>query len=218
MSKHKKDKTVFGLVVLLGWLVFILLALIFYFYFLDDLTFVKKEHKEEAGEEETVEKVMLKRDAYPEVNAVINIYFDAVTACDRDVLSSIVTNPDEFLDMTLLEKKADVITDYENITCYTLPGYFEEDKLVYVVSNLVFSETTGVASRPKDITVFYLKAKDGEYVIDNNINDQNIVAYIEKQSGTEDVQGLYREVKNDVEECIQKEQEFADFYNKIYGN
>lgn len=218
MSKHKKDKTVFGLVVLLGWLVFILLALIFYFYFLDDLTFVKKEHKEEVSEEESVEKVMLNKDAYPEVNALINIYFDAVVACDRDVLTSIVTNPDEFLDMTLLEKKADVITDYDNIICYTLPGYFEEDKLVYVVSNLIFSETTKVASKPKDITVFYLKAKDGEYVIDNNINDQNIVAYIEKQSSTEDVQGLYREVKNDVEECIQKDQEFADFYNKIYGN
>ncbi len=212
MKKTKKDKGIAGLMLFVGWLVFILLALIFYFYFSKGfLDFFNKKSKSETDAQKIYEV-----NKYPKVNALIEKYLTAISECDKKTLKSLVSNPTEFDDMTNYEKRAKVITGYENIVCYTIPGYNEGDLLVYVIANLTFSDVTEIKSKPLDISYFYLKKNYDDYFILNVISDETINEYIESKNKNSDIQNLYKSVKENIDSCAAADAAFAEFYNKIY--
>ncbi|MCM1273135.1 MAG: hypothetical protein NC225_00580 [Clostridium sp.] len=212
MKKTKKDKGIAGLMLFVGWLVFILLALIFYFYFSKGfMDFFNKKSKSGADAQKIYEV-----NKYPAVNSLIEKYFTAISECDEKTLKSLVSNPAEFDDMTNYEKRAKVITGYENIICYTIPGYQEGDLLVYVIANLTFSDVTKINSKPLDISYFYLKKNYDDYFILNVISDENINEYIEAKYKNDDIQNLYKSVKENIDSCAATDSAFAELYNKIY--
>ncbi|MDE6025052.1 MAG: hypothetical protein K2G45_06345 [Lachnospiraceae bacterium] len=214
MKRTKKDKGIAGLMLFVGWLVFILLALIFYFYFSDNFInfFSKKSDSSNVG------RKIYEVNKYPEVNDLIEKYLTAISECDEKTLKSLVSNPAEFDDMTNYEKRATVITGYENIVCYTIPGYNEGDLLVYVIANLTFSDITEITCKPLDISYVYLKKNYDDYIIQNIISDENINEYIESKYQNSDIQNLYKSVKENIDSCVETDSAFAEFYNKIYGN
>lgn len=220
MSKQKKkNKGIAGMALFLGWLVFILLALIFYFYFSDGfLSFAKKWKNNKAASALKVSEGMYEVNAYPEINALIAAYLEAEAACDREVLVTLVTRSDEFSDMAKYIEKAKLIAGYENIICYTLQIQGNEDKIVCVVANMKMSEESKIKCRPLNVNCYYVKKTDDGYLIDNRGDDAEIQACIDAAYKNSYIQELYKSVNDDIEACVQSDEEFARLYNKIQEN
>ena len=149
------------------------------------------------------------------INALMADYYDALVKGDKDRLKDIVTEPEAFGDMMIYETKAQVISEYSNITCYTIPGLHEDEILVFTTSNVTI---TGVESKPLDIKQFYVVKDGNNYKINNGVLSQEIIDYINVQAGSPDVQDLYKSVQDNINKCLAEDSTFADFYNKISTN
>lgn len=217
MSKKgsKEKKGVSGLLLFLGWMIFVLLAVVFYFYFFSDLD-LKMFNKDKATQTDATQEepagFSYETNANLDINSLIIEYYAALAVCDQNKLKSVVTDPSQFDDMTVYQQRSAVIKAYSNVNCYTMPGYTEDATLVYVTSNLSLANITSV---PLNINRFYvLNTADG-YKIDNSALSQEVTNYIEKQSQSNDIQNLYRAVQDNVNSCIANDSAFAEFYNTI---
>lgn len=217
MSKKgsKEKKGVAGLLLFLGWMIFVLLAVVFYFYFFSDLD-LKMFNKDKATQTDATQEepagFSYETNANLDINSLIIEYYAALAVCDQNKLKSVVTDPSQFDDMTVYQQRSAVIKAYSNVNCYTMPGYTEDATLVYVTSNLSLANITSV---PLNINRFYvLKTADG-YKIDNSALSQEVMNYIETQSQSNDIQNLYRAVQDNVNSCIANDSAFAEFYNTI---
>lgn len=217
MSKKgsKEKKGVSGLLLFLGWMIFVLLAVVFYFYFFSDLD-LKMFNKDKATQTDATQEepagFSYETNANLDINSLIIEYYAALAVCDQNKLKSVVTDPSQFDDMTVYQQRSAVIKAYSNVNCYTMPGYTEDATLVYVTSNLSLANITSV---PLNINRFYvLNTADG-YKIDNSALSQEVTNYIETQSQSNDIQNLYRAVQDNVNSCIANDSAFAEFYNTI---
>ena len=218
LTKDKK-KSVTGLIVGVLWLFFIFLAVIFFVFFKDSIIENKEKNKNQnstLSEEGTDEKYhsdySYQTNSDLEINALIADYFEALVNADGEKLKTLVTAPEEYDNMEVYEQKARVINGYTNITCYVMDGYREGEALVYTTMNLSIA---GIASKPLDINCMYLVKTDTGYLIDNGVLDSETMEYINQQTSSPDIQELYRNVKENIEECIANDKDFAEFYNKI---
>ncbi len=223
MSKKNKDSGIAGLLLLFGWLVFLLLVLVFYFYFMDKIDFnelLGRETTETATEgpvsdnpEQFETKYSYQTNANLDINSLMIEYYAALAVCDKNKLVTLVTDPSVYDDMTPYEQKSQVITRYSNINCYTVDGDAPDTTVLYVTCNI---NIAGVESAPMNISQFYIvKTTDG-YKIDNGVLADSTVSYIQQVGESEDIQELYRNVKANIDSCLASDPTFADFYNKIY--
>lgn len=229
MSKKKKsDKTgILGLVLLFFWLIFILLCVVFYFYYWDELPFNKKSTDKKTTTETVTEGEIqdanaqydtvykYKTNANPDINALIADYYAALASKDQAVLKTLVTDPSEFDDMTDVLARAAVVTQYSNINCYTLDGYTEDATIVYVVSNITIKN---VESKPLDITSFYVVNTEDGYLIFNEPINPELSQFIKERDEEADIQALYQMVQDNINQCIEEDESFATFYDRVNGN
>ena len=211
-KKTKESKGIAGLMLFFGWMVFILLAVVFYFYFLQDLDLDKYLKKETKATTEQPAGFSYETNANLDINSLIIEYYAALAVCDQDKLKSCVVDATAFDDMNVYQQRATVITNYSNINCYTLPGYTADAILVYVTSNLTLEN---ISSLPLNINRFYILSTPEGYKIDNRALDQTVTDYIEEQSRTPDIQNLYRAVQENVDSCVANDPAFAEFYSTI---
>ena len=223
MSKKKKDSGIAGLLLLFGWLVFLLLVLVFYFYFMDKIDFNKilgRDTTTEAEQgpvsdnpEQYDTKYSYQTNANLDINSLMIEYYAALAVCDQNKLVSLVTDPSVYNDMTPYEQKSQIITHYSNINCYTVPGLTEESTILYVTCNI---NIAGVESAPMNISQFYIVKTAEGYKINNGALDEATTNHIAEVSASADVQELYRNVKANIDECLAKDPTFVEFYNTVY--
>lgn len=211
-NKRKKDKSIMGLLLILAWLLFILMAACFYFFFLGGSKKDKKNNAAETTESHT--KFSYKTNADININALITDYYESLVSCNQAELKKCVTNPNQFNDMSYYENIAKVIVGYSNINCYSVAGYTDDSTLVYVTSN---TKIAGIDSRPMDIQTFYIIKSDGEYKIYNESYSPEVAGYIEKVQADDDIQDLYKVVRNSVEDCKLKDEKFKELWETLYG-
>ncbi len=223
MSKKKKDSGIAGLLLLFGWLVFLLLVLVFYFYFMDKIDFNKilgRDTTTEAEQgpvsdnpEQYDTKYSYQTNANLDINSLMIEYYAALAVCDQNKLVSLVTDPSVYNDMTPYEQKSQIITHYSNINCYTVPGLTEDSTILYVTCNI---NIAGVESAPMNISQFYIVKTAEGYKINNGALDEATTNHIAEVSASADVQELYRNVKANIDECLAKDPTFVEFYNTVY--
>lgn len=154
-------------------------------------------------------------DADPEINQLIRNYYTAYASCDQKTLQSLVVDPTQFDDMSILEKKAEIVTAYDNLKVYTIPGIAENEKVVYVLSNL---SIVNVISKPLDISKppLYVVKKEGGYLIDNTTLSSDVQNLFESLNQKEDIQKLMQQVKDDQQKCAAEDETFKDFYERLW--
>ena len=195
-------------ILLLIWLCFLVIVLVGVVLFiknkdaiLDDLGWGKQ----------TIYEV----DADPEINQLVRNYYTAYAACDQKTLQSLVVDATQFDDMSILEKKAEIVTAYDNLKVYTIPGLTEDAKVVYVLSNL---SIVNVISKPLDISKppLYVVKKEGGYLIDNTTLSSDVQNLFESLNQKEDIQKLMQQVKDDQQKCAAEDETFKDFYERLW--
>ena len=231
-KKKKKKNRGLKAILIICWLVFLLLLGgfatvylhengIIHIAFLDE--FLPKETPTDAVQDDNdvsgedndagfITRYEYETNANLEINALVSEYLFALTSCDQAALKSIVTDPSQFDDMTVYETKANIIQSYDNINCYTIKGYNENETICYVLSNITIS---GVTSTPLDIVRFYIVVENGQYKIDNSAKSTEVTTYIDNINTNSDVQGLYKMVKDDITKCQQEDPEFYEFYQRL---
>lgn len=229
MSKKKKSNKsgILGLLLLFFWLLFILLVVVFYFYYWDELPFNKNKANKTTTEAVTTEGEVLdnasayetvykyQTNANPDINALIADYYTGLATKDQALLKTLVTDPSMYDDMTDVLAKAAVVTAYSNINCYTLPGVTEDATVVYVVCNITIKN---VESKPLDIRCFYVKQTENGYLIDNMPYSDEVSTYISERDAEADIQALYQNVQDNINKCLEEDETFATFYNRVNGN
>ena len=149
--------------------------------------------------QQTVEEAnKLEKDAYPEVNAVVQKYFDSMAAGDMETLASVEDTTDEEEQNRILRSK-DLVEGYQNISCYTKKGLTEGSYLVFVYYELKFAQIETAA--PGLSALYVYPNEEGNLVIFNGEENEELNAYVEKMVQEEDVLALREEVKAKYEEA-----------------
>ena len=94
----------------------------------------------EAAEKTALEEAnQLEQDAYPEVNDLVQKYYDYMSAGDVDGLASVEDQISEEEQNRILRSK-DLVEGYQNISCYTKKGLEDGSYLVFVYYELKFAQ------------------------------------------------------------------------------
>ena len=151
--------------------------------------------------------------ANQDINALIITYLNAYASCDQNLLKECVTDPSQFDDMTNVQSQSKIITAYTNINCYTVNGFDDTATIVYPVTNISIID---VAATPLDIPgPFYVVNQNGQYLIENTELSEDVKAYMSKVDKTDDIQDLYKMVKDDEDKCAEEDPAFKDFLNRL---
>lgn len=205
----------------LGWSLFVLCLVLVYVLlgnpFKKDETITSEDKEKVLNTEVDVEEehdtiIPYEKDADKELNAFIENYLKAITNCDNLALQDMVTDSNEYNDAKDLEKKAEFITAYDNITVYTKQGLDEGSYVAFVVANVTIS---GVNSTPYDIITLYIVNGARGYLINNGQLSEDTQDYIEKIKGDEDIQKIYRSVEKKNSELKEKDASLREFYDII---
>lgn len=206
---------------MLGWSVFILCCILAYVFVgrpFGNGGNISKEDKEALldkkidVDEEHDTIVPYERDADKDLNAFIEEYFQAITECDNEKLQNMVVDASVYKDNESLKKKAEFVTEYNNITVYTKEGLEEGSYIAFIVANLTIA---GVNSSPYDIITLYIVNGERGYRIHNGTLSKDITEYIEKVKGDKDIQKVYKSVEKKNTELKEKDASLRDFYDII---
>lgn len=206
----------------LGWSLFVLCCVLAYIFV--GLPFVNKAEDISKEEREAVLKeninvdeehdtiIPYEKDANESLNEFVTTYFKAITSCDYLRLQDMVMNADEYRNDENLKRKAEFITNYENITVYTKAGLNEDSYITFVVANLTIA---GVNSSPYDIIMLYIVNGERGYMINNGELAADVKEYIEKVKGDADIQKVYKAVEEENAKLKEKDASLREFYEII---
>ena len=154
----------------------------------------------------------LLKNEYPEVNKLINSYFDAKLKCTKKSFKGLV-NDLSYLELKKLQKKTEYIKSYKNINTYTKRGINEIDYVVYVTYNI---EVTTIDQLAPAIDLLLVShTEDGTPQIYLGETDAETEAYIMELNKGEDVQKLITKTDKAAKKAMKKDSSLADFNKKL---
>lgn len=161
----------------------------------------------EAAEEAALKEAnKLEKDAYPEVNELVQKYYDYMSAGDVDGLASVEDQISEEEQNRILRSK-DLVEGYQNISCYTKKGLEDGSYLVFVYYELKFAQ---IDTPAPGLSPLYVYTNDeGNLVIFNGEASDELNAYVEKVAQEDDVLALREEVKTKYEEAKAADENLA---------
>lgn len=167
-----------------------------------------------AAEEETlvVPDEPLEENAYAEVNAVVNKYYQAMADGDLDTLLSIATGLDE-KEQIKIAKKSEYVESYPTVICYTKKGPAEDSHIVYAYYEvkLVDFETL----TPGMNALYVCKNESGAYYINGETQGDEVIDYCEIISAQDDVVDLVNTVQVKYNEIKATDVELSRFLDEL---
>ncbi len=202
---------------ILGWGVFAVLLVLF--------LFIGKPFSQDAAaigdvtgdaDDEIISNedyVPFERNEYPEVNAFVESYLNALTSCDINLLSTMVVDPAQF-NIDDLSKRQEYANSYSNIECYTKPGLTEGS---YVVYALVNTQIPNVTVQPLSLHEFYLIPNENGGFLHYNViaTNSDIEEYMNQIDRDPDVIELFERVLANNEESAKVDDSLRQFYESI---
>ncbi len=149
-------------------------------------------------------------DEYPEVNALIQKYFDFYAMGDPAKLD-VYARPISETEASYIQVYSQYVESYENIKCHTKTG--PEDGS-YVVSAYMEAKFVDVDTLAPGLETFYVKTDgDGSLYIDNsysqfnmlnqeNAQDETVSDFIEEFEQSDDVTALQQETQTAYEKAV----------------
>lgn len=155
---------------------------------------------------------ILKRDAYEDVNHLVENYLAAIAKCDTETLDKLVSDS-SFIDVNDLQQQSEYIEEYRNIECYTKEGLEEGSYIVYVYEELKLLGIDTLA--PGMIRLYVATGEDGKpYIVSGTIDDKTN-DFIQETSKDEDVVKLFSSVNDKFDVAVAADAELREFLEKI---
>lgn len=168
------------------------------------------ESQTETGTAEGTEtaEVPLEEDAYPQVNALMEEYYQAATDGDIDAIRALVDDADE---ETLIyqQKRSAYIEAYQNLKCYTKQGPVEGSYIVYVYYEVKFEDMETLVPGVSPYLVY--TREDGSCYIHEGEVDESVNLYLEDISAQDDVVDLMNRVQVQFNEAVVEDEELNNY-------
>ena len=146
-------------------------------------------------------------------------YFKARTDLRYDVIFSSFNK--KFKNELFNEKEKEItnairyersyVKSYDNIVVYTYKGMKENEKVLLIVYDMMFSYTTNSAP---NIILTYIVNEDGNYYFRDDI-DIGLGKYLNKVAQLDEVKNLYKEVENRIEKAVSENEDLKLSYNSL---
>lgn len=146
-------------------------------------------------------------------------YFKARTDLRYDVIFSSfnktfrneIFNEDEKKIINSIRYERAYVKSYDNIEVWTYDGMKENEKVVIITYDMMFSYTTNSAP---NIIMSYVVNDNGRYYFRDNI-DMGLGKYLNKVSQVEEVKNLYNEVETKLEKTVSENEDLKLSYNSL---
>ena len=156
--------------------------------------------------------VPLEENAYPEINALIEQYYQAAAEGDIDTINSI-KDYSEQAELLQIQEKSNYLEGYEDINCYTKPGPEENSYVVYASYYAKFKD---IDRRVCGLNTFVVCQNDnGEYYIHDCTNDETMREYRISVTKQDDVVELFNRVQVEYNEAVTEDEELAAFLTQL---
>lgn len=175
---------------------------------------VENVEEDDGTKEIPVPEDPLQEDAYPEVNALMYSYYQALADGNTDTIQEISGELEE-TERLRIEKKSEYIDHYENIFCYTKPGPLPDSYMVCATYEVKFKEYESLVP---GMNVLYVHRNEaGSYIIDNDQDGwaPNVKQYLQAVSTQDDVVDLNNKINVEYNEVVTNDKEFGLFLTEL---
>ena len=157
--------------------------------------------------EEVVEDA-LKTDAFPEINALVEKYFQGLSSGDTAMVAETVdVLTDE--EKQVIERKKDYIEAYNNVVCYTKSGLEEESYVVFASYEMKIYNIETAA--PGIMALYVCKGDDGSYYIFNGETPEELENYVLELAAEEEVRAVISEVDARYQKLVKEDEDLKKF-------
>ncbi len=156
--------------------------------------------------------VEMEENAYADVNALVETYFNAIANGDAEALGQIYIGLDETEKLKAVAT-ADYIEGYENVTVYTKPGPVAGSYIVYAYNEVKLYDYPDPI--PGLESLYICTADDGTLYINGDVADENVLNYIKNISLQGDVIDLNNKVASNYNQMVNSDEELAELLTKM---
>lgn len=163
----------------------------------------------------------LQKDAYPEIQQLMEKYFEAKMNCDVEALSQIVYPVAGYTveglenDLGLPESEAfRRVEDFRNISCYTKPGLLADTYVVWVYYETKYMNVETAA--PCMFKAYVCTDDTGVYIYNGTIEGE-ISNYLDEVSQDADVVALVSAVNQQLTEACNHDADLKNIYDILWG-
>ena len=166
--------------------------------------------KEETQDEKKDENV-LQKNAYPEVNSLIDSFYTAWGQKNVEQMKELTDSFDATDEAKV--SNASYIENYSNVTVYTKQGLTEDSFVVFVSYDLKFTDVETAA--PGLSQLYVMKNDEDRFIIHNDDSNEEINAYMAEVTQDADVQALITEVETRLNEAMDADPEVKAFEEQL---
>ena len=169
------------------------------------------DSSKDAQDTNTEDKDALQKNAYPEVNAIINTFYTAWGNKDIDSMKRVTDSFDSADEAKVLNST--YIESYSNIDTYTKNGLTEGSYVVFVSYDLKFVD---IDTPAPGLTQVYVETDDeGKVYIHKDDDDKEVQDYIAKVVQEEDVKELISKVQKEFQEAQESDDKLREFEDQL---
>lgn len=171
----------------------------------------EKNTSEDAEEEEAADANALEKNAYPEVNTLIESFYAAWGQKNTDAMKELTDNFSSTDEAKVVN--ATYIESYDNIQVYTKKGLDENSYVVFTSYDLKFQ---GIDTPAPGLSELYVMKDDsGSWKIHNDESDQDVQECIEKTRQEEDVQELIAQEEERYTQAVESSEELKTYLDQL---
>ena len=169
------------------------------------------DSSKDAQDTNTEDKDALQKNAYPEVNAIINTFYTAWGNKDMDSMKRVTDSFDSADEAKVLNST--YIESYSKIVTYTKKGLTEGSYVVFVSYDLKFVD---IDTPAPGLTQVYVETDDeGKVYIHKDDDDKEVQDYIAKVVQEEDVKELISKVQKEFQEAQESDDKLREFEDQL---
>lgn len=155
----------------------------------------------------------LKKDEFPEVNALIEKFYAAKLTCASEDFKGLVNNLD-LLPLETWMKQYEYVKSFSNFECYTKTGIGAIEYVVFVVYDTEIA-TISTLAPSLDRLLLMRDEATGNLVICYNNPSKSTAAYIEELQSHDDVVALFNQVSADLEKALKSDADLNSLFNNL---
>lgn len=176
--------------------------------------------KEEGSQESTTgSESILKKDSIPEIQVLMEKYFEAKLNCDVEALEQLVkpiagyTREELEYEVGSMESEAfRKIEAYQNISAYTMPGLLADTYVVWVYYEMKFE---GADTPAPSLNKMYVCTDETGVYIYNGSTEGEINSYLDEVSQNAEVVELVNSVNEKLTEAVGQDENLKGIFDKL---
>lgn len=155
----------------------------------------------------------LKKDEFPEVNALIEKFYAAKLTCAKEDFNGLVNNLD-LLPLETWMKQYEYVKSFSNFECYTKTGIGAIEYVVFVVYDTEIA-TISTLAPSLDRLLLMRDETTGNLVVCYNNPSKSTAAYIEELQTHDDVIALFNQVSADLEKALKSDADLNSLFSNL---